>query len=143
MSQGDSQMLSLGEKIIIVGLFIQLAMFGFFVIVAVHFHVRFAKHGVKSTFEDHQAVPWRRHLMILYAVSGLIVLRSVFRAIEYIMGNDGFLMRHEVFLYVFDALLMLLVMVVLYAVHPSEITAHLKRARLASRQGHHPLTVRV
>ena len=40
-------------------------------------------------------------------------------------GNDGYLISHEVFLYVFDALLMLLVSVLFAIVHPSEINAQL------------------
>lgn len=38
------------------------------------------------------------------------------------MGNNGYLLRHEYFLYVFDATLMLGVMVLFNIVHPSEVT---------------------
>lgn len=43
-----------------------------------------------------------------------------------IAGNDGYLISHEVFLYIFDALLMFLVMVIFAVVHPSEINAQLR-----------------
>ena len=42
------------------------------------------------------------------------------------MGNDGFLLRNEVFLYVFDAVLMLGVMVLVNLVHPGEIAAMIR-----------------
>jgi hydrogenase/urease accessory protein HupE len=51
---------------------------------------------------------WQEVLAMLYAVSVLIMVRSVFRVIEYVMGTDGYLSRHEWPLYVFDGLLMLL-----------------------------------
>lgn len=41
-------------------------------------------------------------------------------------GNDGYLISHEVYLYVFDAMLMFLVMVIFAIVHPSEINAQLR-----------------
>ena len=37
------------------------------------------------------------------------------------MGDDGYLMKHEVFSYVFDATLMLLAMISLNVVHPSDV----------------------
>lgn len=46
---------------------------------------------------------------------------SVFRAIEYLQGFDGYLLRHEAYLYIFDAVLMFLVMVLFNYIHPSEI----------------------
>lgn len=41
-------------------------------------------------------------------------------------GNDGYLISHEAFLYIFDALLMFFVMVIFAVVHPSEINAELR-----------------
>ena len=46
-------------------------------------------------------------MSVLYVASGLIFVRSLFRLIEYIEGNDGVLLSSEVYLYIFDALLML------------------------------------
>lgn len=36
------------------------------------------------------------------------------------MGNDGYLLNNEIFLYVFDATLMFLAMAILNIVHPAE-----------------------
>jgi hypothetical protein len=44
----------------------------------------------------------------------------------YIQGNSGYLLSHEVFLYIFDALLMLAVMIMFNWVHPSEVTENTK-----------------
>ena len=57
----------------------------------------------------------------LYIGSGLIMVRSAFRAIEYLQGFDGYLLSHEVYLYIFDAVLMVLAMALFNYVHPSEV----------------------
>lgn len=56
----------------------------------------------------------------------MILIRSVFRVIEYLQGNAGYLLRNEVFLYVFDSVLMLAVMVAMNIVHPGQIAIMLK-----------------
>jgi hypothetical protein len=60
------------------------------------------------------------------------MVRSIFRAAEYIEGNAGYLLRHEIFLYVFDAVLMLIVVVVFIWIHPSEVTEALAKRRMDS-----------
>lgn len=67
-------------------------------------------------------MPWKRRLLVLYASSALILVRRVFRVIDHLLGNAGYLLRREVFLYVFDAALMLVVLIIFNFVHPSEIT---------------------
>lgn len=62
-------------------------------------------------------------MMALYLGSFLIMVRSIFRAAEYLQGFNGYLLRHEAYLYVFDAVLMLLVMVLFNWIHPAEIAA--------------------
>jgi len=50
----------------------------------------------------------------------------VFRLIEFAQGNDGYLLSMEIWLYLFDAVLMWVVMVWFAVVHPSEVYALLK-----------------
>ena len=76
---------------------------------------------------------WRTHLVALYAASVLIMIRSVFRLVEYLQGFSGYLLSHEVFLYMFDALLMFCVMVLLNIVHPSEVVALVNGGKAAKR----------
>ena len=57
----------------------------------------------------------------LYIASILILIRSVFRMIEYAGGNDGYIMSHEAFSYIFDAMLMFFAMVVMSVLHPSKV----------------------
>lgn len=64
---------------------------------------------------------WRGLLFALYTASVLILIRSIYRVIEFAQGNNGYVIAHEVFLYVFDAAMMLLVMIVMNVFHPSVV----------------------
>ncbi|KAF9696052.1 hypothetical protein EKO04_006001 [Ascochyta lentis] len=114
-----------GEKIIIGGLCVQILFFGLFFITAIAFQIR-GKDYLATVGSD---IPWKKHLFALYATSILILVRSLFRVIEYAQGNAGYLLRHEVFLYVFDAVLMFAVMVTLNVSHPGDIALLLKNQR--------------
>jgi len=54
------------------------------------------------------------------------MIRSIFRVVEYLQGNDGILLHHEVYVYLLDALLMFVVMVVFNIIHPSGVTSWTK-----------------
>lgn len=109
-SAGTLDLFKIGEKIIITGLFVQLAIFGFFVAASALFHYRVSRSPTDVAVGGD--IPWKRHLWVLYSASALIWVRSVFRVVEYLQGNDGYLISHEVFLYVFDTLLMVVVMAI-------------------------------
>lgn len=163
---GTLALLHAGEKIVVVGLFLQLAFFGFFIVVAGLFHYRLSRvSGPDSSSaypprpshrasklsisrrtliqrsrisdESHNVdvknLPWKRHMYVLYTASALIMIRSIFRVIEYLQGNNGYLLRREIFLYIFDALLMFVVMVLFNAIHPAKIM-ELYRERVSGLQ---------
>ncbi|KAJ6099292.1 hypothetical protein N7467_000827 [Penicillium canescens] len=122
-SSGSLDSMKTGERIIIAGLFVQIIFFGFFIVVSVLFDFKLRKYPIPRCFS--REVQWRKHLNILYATSLLILVRSVFRLVEYIQGNQGYLLHHEVYLYVFDSLLIFIAMVVFNVAHPHEITRQL------------------
>jgi hypothetical protein len=66
-------------------------------------------------------IPWKQSLNMLYAVSALIMVRSIFRVVEYIMGQNGYPLEHEWTLYIFDSCLMFAVTVIFYWRYPSEL----------------------
>ncbi|EAL89024.1 hypothetical protein KXW98_007644 [Aspergillus fumigatus] len=119
MASGSLSAVHNGEKIVIAGLLIQILFFGLFIVTCAIFHWRLIKGQTEKAIELNSA--WRKHLWILYAVNFLIMIRSVFRLIEYAMGNNGYLLRHEAFLYVFDGVLMLAAMILFNIVHPSSL----------------------
>jgi hypothetical protein len=108
--QATGNLQSIGQKITILGLFVQIFMFSFFLVTAVAFHRKILKRPTVPTLSS--TVKWKRHLLILYITSILILIRSIFRVVEYLQGHHGFLISHEIFIYIFDALLMFLVMVI-------------------------------
>ncbi|KAI4594951.1 hypothetical protein KJ359_007474 [Pestalotiopsis sp. 9143b] len=120
---GTLELFHIGEKIIIAGLFVQIVVFGFFMVTAVIFQRRFAHSSAAAARSGGQRVNWRRHLAVLYTVSALILVRSIFRVIEYLQGNKGFLITHESFLYIFDAVLMALVMIIFFVWYIDDIEA--------------------
>ncbi|CRG86144.1 Protein RTM1 [Talaromyces islandicus] len=119
MAGGSLSAVHNGEKIVIVGLAIQILFFGFFVITCVLFHRRVNKFPTEESLELRSS--WRKHLHVLYTANTLILVRSVFRLVEYAMGNNGYILRHEVFLYVFDGALMLTTMILFNVIHPSRL----------------------
>jgi hypothetical protein len=56
---------------------------------------------------------------MLYGVSALVMARSLFRVVEFIMGNDGYLLSTEWPNYVFDAVPMLVAMGIFWWWWPS------------------------
>ena len=127
MAGKTSKAIETGEHIVIGGLALQIVFFGFFILVGALFDFRLNRDPTVRS----QEVPWKRHIKTLYAASVLILIRSIFRIVEYQQGFDGYLLDHEVFLYIFDAVLMLGTMVLFNAVHPSEISTLLRREKLS------------
>ncbi|CAI7644004.1 unnamed protein product [Penicillium glandicola] len=113
--------LKLGEDVIIVGLIVQIIFFGFFVIVSVIFHKRMARDPTSAAMGT--SVDWHRYMIVLYTASGMIMVRCLYRVIEYIQGSTGFLQSHEYFAYVCDASLMFGVMIIFLIYHPSQIVS--------------------
>ena len=111
-----------GKTIVLVGLILQIAIFGFFVATALVFHIRARKAALtKRVLCDWD---WEKYLGYLYVVSAIITTRNIYRVVEYVLGGtcchrrnveykeadrdvvNGYLMDHEWALYIFDALLM-------------------------------------
>lgn len=72
----------------------------------------------EQTFNPNGA-RWKMVMRDLYILSVLILVRCVFRVVEYAMGNGGFLNAHEAFLYVFDACLMVAVLIFMAVARPA------------------------
>jgi hypothetical protein len=111
--------LDLGEKVVIGGLFAQLLFFSCFIAVAGVFHYRMTRMPTPQA--ERPEVRWKHYLVTLYVTGTLILIRSLFRVVEFIQGNDGTLMRSEVYIFVFDGLLMLAVLLWMNWFHPGEI----------------------
>lgn len=114
MSQGSSSTQSLGQKILIVGLFIQIAFFGFFICVMAKFAMQIKRAPTTSSVY-YARYPsnlrnWKMVLLTLFVCSTFVFIRSIVRAVEFIQGNDGYIISHEIFLFIFDGAMMFLTM---------------------------------
>jgi hypothetical protein len=109
----------LGESLVILGLFIQLALLAFFFVTAIIFQKRLRREPTRESTTTE--VPWRQTLYMIYTVSALIFFRSIFRVVEYIQGVDGYSLSNEWTLYVFDAVPMFIVAVAFWWWYPGYI----------------------
>lgn len=97
-----------GTRLVIAGLIVQVVFFGFFIINELRFSVR--AYPVCPFFKQLTR-KWLYFNWALLISSVLIMVRSIVRLIEFVEGFDGFIISHEVFIFVFDALPMFLVIV--------------------------------
>ncbi|KAJ5698456.1 RTA1 like protein-domain-containing protein [Penicillium macrosclerotiorum] len=112
-----SSMSSLGQKVIVLGLIVQLLFFGGFLTISLIFYRRIR---ARSTFPI-RAMPFGNLLFVLFGASALIILRCFYRIIEFCQGNEGYLISHEVFMYLFDTIPMLIVQIMFHYYHPGKI----------------------
>ncbi|KAF3903252.1 hypothetical protein ABW20_dc0106082 [Dactylellina cionopaga] len=128
----DPERADKGERIVIIGLIVQIIFFSLFMITSTIFNVRMIKNPTEQVLSK-PTIPYQKHMNALYAASFLILVRSVFKLIEYIQGRDGYLFSQEWFSYVFDAAFMFLTMVLFHFIHPSELNALLRGGRVVKK----------
>ncbi|OXB41328.1 hypothetical protein B1J92_K00715g [Nakaseomyces glabratus] len=91
-----------GSNIVTVGLFIQIAFFGIFMINEFLFVIRVRALRNKNKIAS-KSNTWIYYNWILIVNSAMILVRSIVRTVEFIQGYDGYITSHEYFLYIFDA----------------------------------------
>jgi hypothetical protein len=132
MAAGSLSAMETGEQIVIAGLAVQLAFFGFFIVASAVFHYR-VRANPQLAPRMVSAGPgfshsWEAMLWCLYGACILIFIRSVFRVVEFVQGNDGYIMKREYLLYIFDAVLMAVQAILLLVVYPGKIVQGTPRA---------------
>ncbi|RJE18248.1 RTA1 domain protein [Aspergillus sclerotialis] len=125
MAAGTLSAMETGSNIVIGGLAVQLVFFSLFVFVSALFHWRMKKQPdydsiTVSSVPTRWAkfITWESVMWALYIACALILIRSIFRVVEFVEGNDGFIMKREYLLYIFDAVLMALTGFVLVVIYP-------------------------
>ena len=122
MASSKASTAKTGSHIILIGLVIQIVLFGLFITVAVVFHLRF--RGAPRAC----SLLWEKFLWILYIASAFVMIRSIVRVAEFIDGFEGTIIRHEVYLYIFDAIPMAAVMVIFNVWYPSCFSKQARKA---------------
>ncbi|KAG9254346.1 RTA1 like protein-domain-containing protein [Emericellopsis atlantica] len=122
MAASDSESTSnLGNTIILLGLGVQVTFFSGFMIVMATFHRRIA--SLPTTKARGTLTRWKTVIWVTYIVSLLILVRSVFRMIEYAQGNNGSLLQKEIYIYLLDTALMFIVAATMAYFHPGLLLA--------------------
>ncbi|KAJ3156635.1 hypothetical protein HDU86_003859 [Geranomyces michiganensis] len=111
VSAKDHEKAQMANRLLIGGLWIQVVSFTAFIILALAFHYR-ARAETGS---------WKTLMYALYMASVLILIRSVFRVIEFSDGFDGPIATNEALMYVFDFTLMLLACCIFLGVYPGKL----------------------
>jgi heme/copper-type cytochrome/quinol oxidase subunit 2 len=119
IAQGAQDSANTGENIILAGLFIQIVLFGLFLVSAITFHSRLRKMPTPESLDRN--LPWERMLQVLYVVSALILVRNSVRVAEFVGDANSYMRREEWPIYAFDALPMAAVMAVLFWWFPSMV----------------------
>ncbi|TPX32821.1 hypothetical protein SmJEL517_g04110 [Synchytrium microbalum] len=105
---------TLGLKILLAGLIITVPSFALFLLVIIVFDIRTRRELPWSVRRQ-----WTPLLWALYFSSSMILLRSIYRSVEFSQGYSGYLSSHEIYFYFFDALPIVLATVTFNIFHPS------------------------
>ncbi|KAJ1547061.1 hypothetical protein HK405_006671 [Cladochytrium tenue] len=124
-------MVNTGNWILIGGLLLQILSFSCFLVLCVVFNRRAARaqadraEAVAAAGGAMAALPashvnprWPALFLALMFGSACVMIRSVFRVIEFAKGYDGPIATNEIYMYVFDTILMAVALYILNFVHP-------------------------
>jgi hypothetical protein len=118
---GEGETRRNASKYIAGGLIFQLIAFVVFIILAWVKHVQ-----IKRSFGDARIPRWTLCFWALYISSTLILIRNLVRIVEFLQGPNGTILSNEWYSYVFDAVPMLGVVVVMAIMHSGQV---IRRAR--------------
>jgi len=114
ITSGNFKNLSTGSHVLIGGLGINLVSFCFFAVVTFHLHWSISRH--KPDFSGRER--WIKMFYALYLSMILLIIRSIYRIVEFSMGFRGYLAVHETYFYVFECLLIIFAFGLFLPLHP-------------------------
>lgn len=114
-------MAKMGQTIMLVGLFIQLLFFTLFLVISLVFWKRMRNSPKTLSIPQYSKYSWLALLKLLLCAAVIIILRCVFRILEFSQGHDGYLASHEVYMYLFDTAPMFAVQVMFHLVHAADV----------------------
>lgn len=110
-----------GNDVVIAGLAFQVSSFMLFLLTLATFHYRVQVCYVKPEERSELNIAsLGKILTSLYSTSVLVLMRCAFRLAEYAGGNGGYIISHEVSLYMLDALLMITLLILLLVLKPGK-----------------------
>ncbi len=98
----------LGSKIILCGLFVQIITFSIFMILETRYVFMMTKNptdtAIEMRYHPNKLNNWHHLNWIMIVSCILIMIRSIYKVIEYIQGNTGYFMRYEAYTFIFDCI---------------------------------------
>ena len=125
---GDPQIIDIGRKLVLGGLIFQIIIFTWFIMIAVKFHRRTNREPTIIS-SDPKLRSWRIIMWGMYFASMAVLVRNLVKVVEFAEGVNGFIMKHEIMLYIFDAFLMFLVVFIFILAHPGRLIRKAERAK--------------
>lgn len=138
----EPSMGKMGQTIMLIGLFIQLFFFAFFLVISLVFWKRIRSSPIYFSIPQYNKYSWLALLKLLLCAALIIILRCMFRVIEFGQGHDGYLASHEVYMYILDTAPMFAVQVMFHFVHAADVFGPSKLGRLADNESCIDLYVR-
>ncbi|KAF5645546.1 RTM1 [Fusarium sp. NRRL 52700] len=110
----QGEMERIGVKVLIVGLAFQLAAFSLFLCVFRRFHVLALRMAV-----EYAPRGWQKVVLAVYISSILIMVRCIFRVVEFAVGKNTYAFGHEWLFWAFESLPMAVAIGIFCFYHPS------------------------
>ncbi|GKU03590.1 unnamed protein product [Fusarium langsethiae] len=107
------------QLIIVGGLAFHIYFFGFFTSVLHIVHTRVLESPTRQSTTI--TAPWKRWIILLYLSCGLVLVRSLYRVIEYATGPLGVVQATEIYFYVFDAGSVFIITCLFNIFHPRQL----------------------
>ncbi|KIV99231.1 uncharacterized protein PV09_09095 [Verruconis gallopava] len=117
----DSKIIEIGERVVLGGLIFQLVALVIFLIISMRLR-SIIKREVGHQLQRAK-ISWRRYFRLIYVASVAIWVRSLVRAIEFAQPSDGFINSHESFIYVFDGVPILIVLLGFLIINPGRLVS--------------------
>ncbi|KAL3468547.1 RTA1 like protein-domain-containing protein [Aspergillus heterothallicus] len=137
-SQEDIDTFNRGRNLALGGVILQIIAFGIFTIAAIRFNFTSKRFGsgvpeplhaqdeFAMTMQDKpRKTDWPVLLRVVNIATGMILIRSIYRMVEFTEGYGGYINTHEWPFYVFDAVPIFPVVALFVWWHPSEYLPYL------------------
>ncbi|TEA17062.1 Protein RTM1 [Colletotrichum sidae] len=108
------ELADIGINILLAGLALQVLSFSTYLCILVRFHVL-----SRSMAEPRAPDGWHKVFRAVSISSSLILVRCIFRMVEFAEGQEGYSLQHEWMFWIFEGLLMIIALTVFCIWHPS------------------------
>ncbi|KAH7126624.1 RTA1 like protein-domain-containing protein [Dendryphion nanum] len=117
----QESMAKMGQTVMLIGLFVQLLFFCFFLVISLVFWKRMRNSPKAFSIPQYGRYGWEALIKLLLCAAVIIILRCIFRVIEFAQGHGGYIASHEIYIYLFDTAPMFLVQVMFHFVYAADV----------------------